>query len=867
MKSAVAKFFSFFFAVLLSTSITNAQFTKLDNPVMGGLSLYQLGDGGAAWGDYDADGDMDLALNGRDNSFVAHLIIYQNNGDGTFSVADADTAAGTFLIGLDSGGISWGDVDNDGDLDLIQTGFNDDPSPQRKTILYGNNNGSFSPLVNPVDGTGDFLGTDDFNPNWVDYDHDGDQDIFYVDEATGDLEKGVLYTNNGDNTFTRNLTPVDGVSNFEGHREADAVWGDYNNDGYIDLYVQGASGFQGINSTLYKNNGDGTFSLVKRGEDPTTFFSGTRLGANDFVDYDADGDLDLFYTGETRGNSRRGDLYANNGDDTFSFVANIGAGFRGFIGVLGSGASWGDYDGDGDSDMVYGGFASTSRIVKLYSYQGLNDFDELFNPVDGTDPFEGISARAAIFGDYDGDGDLDVLTAGTRSDFTGVVNLYENTSNHTNTVPTAPTNLQFKRTPTGVEFSWDMPTDDATPSLGLNYEIRVGTTPGGKEIMAPLSITSGPNEGSRLIPYRGAIQGTSTNLMLSNGTYYWSVQAIDAGHNGSAFAAEQMIEVTDFVVPPPNAFVLLSPENGTDTLSQTPARFIWQKTSDPFDHADSLWYTFELSDDSLFTNKLDSAFQKGDTSYATSLQLNPGGYFWRVSATNSSDSTTWGSDSDITPFTFKIKEPFVPTPPSGFELLSPADQTDTLTSTPALFVWQKATDENESSENLVYTFELSDQSDFSNKLDSASVTGDTTYTTSAALFTGAYFWRVSATNSLELTSWGSGSDANPFAFTIVEMVSNEQDEELPLRFSLEQNYPNPFNPGTNIEFSLASSSSVTLEVFNILGTKVATLIDGAQMNAGSHYSRFDASALASGIYLYRLEAGSFIQTRKMMLIK
>ncbi len=867
MKNARLKWVLFLVISFFYSNITFAQFTENTTPVNGVTSFYQLGDGGAAWGDYDADGDLDLALNGRDNSFIAHIIIYQNNGDGTFSVADADTVTGTSLIGLDGGGLSWGDVDNDGDLDLIQTGFDDATNPQRHTILYGNNNGVFSPLINPVDGTDQFLGSDDFNPNWVDYDHDGDLDIYYVDTNSGDIEKGVLYTNNGDGTFTRNLTPVNGVSNFEGYREADAVWGDYNNDGYIDLYAQGASGPGGINSSLYKNNGDGTFSLVKRGEDPGTFFSGTRIGATDFVDYDADGDLDLFYTGETRGNSRRGDLYANNGDDTFFFVANIGAGFRGFTGVLGYGASWGDYDGDGDTDLAYGGSASSSRIVRIYSNQGLNDFDELFNPVDGAGSFEGFFTRAVIFGDYDGDGDLDLLSSGTRSDFSGAVILYENTSNHSNTAPSTPGNLQVKRTPAGVEFSWDASTDDATPSPGLNYELRVGNTQGGSEIRAPLSVFSGANEGKRLIPYRGAVQGTSTNLNLPNGIYYWSVQAIDAGHNGSAFATEQIIEVTDFTFSPPSPFELLSPENGTDTLSQTPAQFTWQKTTDQFDHSDSLWYTFELSDDSLFALKLDSVSFQGDTSYASQVQLNPGTYFWRVSATNSSDSTTWGSGSDMNPFVFTIQEPFVPTPPSTFELLSPADQTDTLTATPTLFRWQKATDENDATENLVYTFELSDKSDFFTKLDSVTIMGDTTYSTSVDLLTGGYFWRVSVTNSFGLTSWGSGSDINPFEFTVTESVSNEYGLEEPYRFALEQNYPNPFNPKTIIRFELAKTSVVTLKVFDILGREVATLIDGQKINSGLHQSEFDASKLPSGIYLYRLEAGTFIQARRMLLIK
>jgi hypothetical protein len=100
------------------------------------------------------------------------------------------------------------------------------------------------------------------------------------------------------------------------------------------------------------------------------------------------------------------------------------------------------------------------------------------------------------------------------------------------------------------------------------------------------------------------------------------------------------------------------------------------------------------------------------------------------------------------------------------------------------------------------------------------------------------------------------------AITDVRQVKSN----IPDRYKLSQNYPNPFNPATNIEFSLPKSSNGTLKVFNILGQEIATLVN-ENKNAGTYKVDFDASKLTSGIYIYRLDAGSFTSERKMILMK
>ena len=100
----------------------------------------------------------------------------------------------------------------------------------------------------------------------------------------------------------------------------------------------------------------------------------------------------------------------------------------------------------------------------------------------------------------------------------------------------------------------------------------------------------------------------------------------------------------------------------------------------------------------------------------------------------------------------------------------------------------------------------------------------------------------------------------------ITAIEFEENTELPNSFSLKQNYPNPFNPVTTIEYELLQSGPTQLTVFNLLGESVELLVSEEQ-SAGVHRIEWDASNYASGIYFYRLQAGDFIQTRKMVLLK
>ena len=133
-----------------------------------------------------------------------------------------------------------------------------------------------------------------------------------------------------------------------------------------------------------------------------------------------------------------------------------------------------------------------------------------------------------------------------------------------------------------------------------------------------------------------------------------------------------------------------------------------------------------------------------------------------------------------------------------------------------------------------------------------------------------YNWQVPNISSenclIRLGNYPCNYDLSDSVFKITYPVSTEEEKTLPTQFSLEQNYPNPFNPSTKIQFSLPQTTFVTLEVFNLLGKSVGVLVS-EELNAGTYNHNWDATTLTSGIYFYKLQAGNFVQTKKMILMK
>ena len=226
---------------------------------------------------------------------------------------------------------------------------------------------------------------------WGDYDNDGDEDIV----AVGTYQPHALYRNNGDGTFTDVAAPA-GIADPRGGWGS--LFADYNNDGYLDLYITRGGWSGAAENTLYHNNGDGTFTDVTRAAgvaDPQSSFCAA------WADYDNDGYLDLYIADGVIGDGAANVLYRNNGDGTFTNTAEI-AGVANTGNSLGT--AWGDYDKDGYIDLHVVNFGQSNV---LYRNNGDGTFTDVTETTGMNIPV--TDAFVTFFFDVDNDADLDIF--------------------------------------------------------------------------------------------------------------------------------------------------------------------------------------------------------------------------------------------------------------------------------------------------------------------------------------------------------------------------------------------------------------------------------------------------------------------------
>jgi uncharacterized repeat protein (TIGR01451 family) len=479
-----------------------------------GITLPPVSSSALAWGDYDNDGDLDILISGwiSDTSVTE---VYRNDGGAVFTPINAG------LAGVNPGSVAWGDYDNDGDLDILLAG---DTATGITTTLYRNDgNGAFTDIQAGMSAVGASAVA------WGDYDNDGDLDILVVGSAepyppfcsssgSWPFNYAKLYRNDGAGVFADTGAPLANVC------YGSVAWGDYDNDGDLDILLTGYHfednwGSRGPLARIYRNDGNGVWT------DTNTPLAPVYDSSAVWGDYDNDGDLDILLAGRS-GYGAITKVYRNDGSGLFT---DINAGLNN---LYGGEAAWGDLDNDGDLDILLTGL-NNFNVPTSRAYR--NDGNGVFTDIGAglTD----VGYSSAAWGDYDNDGDLDILLSGQTGAGTAVAKVYTNNSPIANTLPSVPTNLLASTNGPTVSLSWAASTDAQTPVNGLSYNLRVGLTPGGTEIMPAMSDLA--NGYRRIVQLGNSGEGTTAVVRpIPGSTYYWSVQTVDTAFAGSTFSAE-----------------------------------------------------------------------------------------------------------------------------------------------------------------------------------------------------------------------------------------------------------------------------------------------------------------------------------------
>jgi hypothetical protein len=740
----------------------------------------------AQWGDLNNDGYVDLVISGEmdDASLITRTYF---NFDGNYMQATQD------LVGVkneSAGNLSLGDYNGDGLLDLAMAGVKSDGT--RITRLYKN------------DGTGvlvwdslqAFIGVSNAAVAWGDYDNDGDLDLV-VTGHDGTQGLSTLYENDplGTLSFSQALT---------GLYCGSADWGDIDSDGDFDLLLTGHDGTN-QQADIYENNPTGTLTNVGSRGLPGVCYSDAAFG-----DCENDGDLDIALTGNPGTTPHIGRVYENDGLGNFTPAGDN------LLAVYRSSCAWGDLDNDGDLDVAFSGYDGSglyTRIFRNSYYLGFGSFYLAHN----SPPLHWLREGSLSWADVDNDSDLDFLVTGADW-YSAYTTIYERTG-ALNTAPSAPTGLYCEKTSTGLRPIWAGASDPETSTSGLYYNLRIGTASNGHDVMSGVY-------GS---PLMGNVDQNTEMLIdeTSSTFYYCAVQAIDAGLAASDWTAEVKSHVC-------------GDANGDGATNIGDAVFLINfifsagPAPDPMCMADA---------------NGDGQVNIGDAVYLINFVFNSG-----------------------------------PAPVEGccgFDKSSGASLKVAPSVLRAVYNGEKTIIEIESATDiygLQMEINCTPGAEITQLVENTQLYGNcaNSRTTVGILDINGY-GHINAGHATVLEIDGyvmpiSALAADGMGNTMEMMIETaEKTIAAPDIFALEQNCPNPFNPTTEIRFTLPTASNVTLDVFNINGQKVTTLV-GEKLEAGEHAVIWNGTtssgeSVSSGIYLYRINADKFTATRKMVLLK
>ena len=416
-------------------------------------------------------------------------------------------------------------------------------------------------------------------------------------------------------------------------------------------------------------------------------------------------------------------------------------------------------------------------------------------------------------------------------------------------------------------------------------------------------------------------QTSNPSIFVDQNNFFYTIWADARNETNNVFFSKGLAS-------PASPFALIEPVNGAHIIfTQPDDEFLlsWENAlAIDGTHADSeddasVYYLFKAALDPEFTNVFgeerilksydrvsaqDLGWLFAALKHTTGIDPDTVGVYWTISAVNEW-GTTWSNDTSYISFQIDNQAPV-----DGFHLSEPLDNTvinvmvhtDTYTVDDGdfTFSWDATTDPD--GDEVRYIWLLSAEYPFPSLYDD--IFGDDedefhffvfpsgefeydieweeggletfikipqhvafNWFLEGGMTEKTFYWTVFATDGFGVYHWVPAEDVYQVTFKATPTSVTDLRADIPFEFYVDQNYPNPFNPATTIRFGLPEAANVRLEIFNLLGQRIATLIRGEEINAGRYEITWDASDIPSGTYIYRFQAGDYENTKKLMLIK
>jgi hypothetical protein len=813
---------------------------------------------GLAAGDYDNDGDIDMCIAMGSNNY---LLFYKNNGNGTFTdvsslISDPLTFAARNLAFID--------YNNDGFLDLIFERSGDPANPTPLFLLYKNNyNWNFID-VTPGAGLGNLraAGGDLFGMAFADIDNDNDID-FYVPRYDAN---SLLMINNGNGTFSEASAafkvPQDSY-------QIGAVFLDYNNDGYWDLFIKRWSP---LPARLFRNNGNNTFTdvsteagvNVNTGPKDVDAVFGGGLTAGDFNN---DGYTDILSINEYGANVM---LFRNNGNDTFTDIAYAAGLTEGQYRWYWT-APVADFDHDGYLDIYMARSPGVPTYASLYKSNGGGANKSIRLRLTG-DSEHGKSNRSAVGARIEGhlnlNGNEKIQLRQVQGGDSYKVNSF---IVHFGIGQAAYMDSVVIRWPSGIEQRLiEVPANNGMPPLDVTEKDTV-------QYYGDLFI-AGETRHVKSERNIGQVEMNMTgDLSISkysdvNG--YYQFKPIDSGTPNLLITPSKPREedVESWVLTSYDAALVLQYLAGLDTLSRLQKIAADADNSGSIDALDAAYiarYAVGLKNDSRSNSKVGNwTFIPPSRPYTNVIQVFRHEDYQGVVAGDVSEN--WGnpsgsgkaSASAFCPHWIQVSRisETIDVPVSMEEHSGLLSADVWLKYDPSCLDFQAVVKTELTSG---FNLEFNEESEGFLKI---ALYGACPLSEAGTILNVRFLVR----NGKQTTIHWEKVACNDQEFRVSESLLgvSETGEGHPKTFGLSGNYPNPFNPGTSVDYELDRAGNVELKIYDIQGREIRSLVHGWR-DAGEYKSEWDGKDglgqdVPTGLYFCRLESGGRVATVKML---